>query len=550
LKFVELDLEPVIQAQLAAVNFTECTPVQETVIPSLLEGKDVSALAQTGTGKTAAFLLPMMDRILKSLRGDQHKEFASEEEREKVEKRLFKDWKKGHFVLILVPTRELAEQVYQDFQRFKGESGLDAASVYGGTEYEEQRKKLQAGVQFVIGTPGRLIDLYKTHSLDLRQVRAAVFDEADRMFDMGFKDDMTFILQRVPKDRQILLFSATMNFDVLHTAYRFGSEPVEFNLSKDQVKAENVEDSMFHVGHLDKPRYLLSLIKRDNPQQLIIFSNFKANVERIARFLSKNGVPAMGISSLLTQAQRNRVIQQFKDGTGQNILVATDVAARGLDIKNVDMVVNYELPDDAENYVHRIGRTGRAGASGKAFSFVSDRDVDALMRIEEYLGHKIKVGWMEDTDLVTGFVELPAANDGFEKPKWNRESSGGQRPQGQGQRRPHDNRQNDNRSRGPRHAQGERPPRDQNQASRPPRPSHAGGGSEHRRPHSNANGNPNQRNGQGQSRDFKKHQKPKNTQPNQKNPQTKPAEFKRRPLKKPSNSLVGKVSKFFKNLFS
>ncbi len=559
MKFTELDLDPLIQAQLSSVGFAECTPVQETVIPSLLEGKDVSALAQTGTGKTAAFLLPMMDRIIRSMRGDQLKEYASEAEREAAEKRLFKDWKKGHFVLVLVPTRELAEQVYQDFQRFKGNTGLEAASVYGGTEYEEQRKKLQAGVQFVIGTPGRLIDLYKTHSLDLRQVRATVFDEADRMFDMGFKEDMTFILQRVPKDRQILLFSATMNFDVLHTAYRFGSEPVEFNLSKDQVKAENVEDSIFHVGHTDKPRYLLSLIKKHNPRQVIIFSNFKTNVERISRFLSKNGIPALGISSLLTQAQRNRVIQQFKEGTGQNIMVATDVAARGLDIKNVDLVVNYELPDDAENYVHRIGRTGRAGASGKAFGFVSDRDVDALGRIEEYLGHKVPVGWVEDSELVTDFADLPAANEGFEKPKWNRSEGGGDRQQGRGGPRrsndnrpprggprPHEGRRTENRTDGrtenrPDNRPDNRPPqrRADNRPDLRGRPARA--------PMQNANS---------QNTRPQQNLKPQTSKPRSDNKfpskaaQGKPADLKRRPLKKPSKGLMGKVSKFFKDLFS
>ena len=433
MKFTELDLIEELQTNLQSIGFTECTGVQEQVIPALLEGKDVSALSQTGTGKTAAFMLPMMNRVMRGQRGWAEAEGLTDEEREDRSRRVFKDWKKGQFILVLVPTRELAEQVYQDFYKLRGTTGLEAATIYGGTEYEEQRRKLQANVEFVIGTPGRLIDLYKSHVLDLRQVRATIFDEADRMFDMGFKDDMKFLLQRVPKDRQILLFSATMNFDVLHTAYQFGSEPVEFNLSKDQVKAENVEDQIFHLGQKDKPKYVLSILKKYNPTQVIIFSNFKHNVERIANFLTKNDVPAMGISSLLTQAQRNRVISMFKEASSRSILVATDVAARGLDIKNVDLIINYDLPDDCENYVHRIGRTGRAGATGKAFSLVSDRDVEALTRIEEYLKHKLEQGWMEDSELATGFKEMTFDNDRHDRPAWEdrppRRDSGGGRPE-------------------------------------------------------------------------------------------------------------------------
>jgi ATP-dependent RNA helicase RhlB len=253
-----------------------------------------------------------------------------------------------------------------------------------------------------------LIDLFKEHLVDLKQVRAIVFDEADRMFDMGFKDDMKFILQRVPKERQFLVFSATLNLDVLNTAYQFGANPVEVNVSRDQAKAENVDDKIFHVGQEEKGPHLLSLIKLHKPRQTIVFSNFKMNVPRLTQFLNDNGCPAVGISSLLTQSQRNRVMEQFKGESDHNILVATDVAARGLDIKGVDMVVNFELPDDPENYVHRIGRTGRAGAKGIAFSLVSERDVDALSRVEQYLKHKVEAGFLEEQDLVKDFKAMPS----------------------------------------------------------------------------------------------------------------------------------------------
>lgn len=413
MRFTELDVEPVLQAAVEKLGFEECTPIQESTIPKILMGQDIAGLAQTGTGKTAAFLLPLMDRILKS-----------EKELEKPE-RAFKDWKKNQFVLVLVPTRELADQVYDNFKKLKGESKLQGVAIFGGVSYDKQKEALQKGVEFVIATPGRLIDLYKSHLVDLRQVRAVVFDEADRMFDMGFKEDMKYILQRIPRERQFLVYSATLNFDVLNVAYQFGSDPIECNVSKDQPKADNVVDEIFHIGHEEKPKYLLSLMNINKPRQAIIFSNFKMNVGRITTFLNSNGLGAVGISSLLTQAQRNRVMEQFRGKSDQNIMVATDVAARGLDIKGVDMVINYELPDDPENYVHRIGRTGRAGDKGKAFSLVSDRDVDALARIEDYLKHKIGIGWLENDQIIEDFKEFPRESREVRRPAKKKEAERG-----------------------------------------------------------------------------------------------------------------------------
>lgn len=402
-------------------------------MPLLLEGRDVAGLAQTGTGKTAAFLIPLMERILRSTPTDQ---VLSPEEREKTHQRVFKDWQARNFILVLVPTRELADQVYDNLTKFSEFCGLQGVCIYGGTGYDRQREGLRNNPQFVIATPGRLIDLYKEHQVDLKQVRGVVFDEADRMFDMGFKDDMTYILHRIPRDRQFLVFSATLNFDVLNTAYQFGAEPTEVNISRDQAKAENVKDFIYHIGQDEKPQVLLSIIKNQNPQQAIVFTNFKHSVERLARFLNDNGVHGMAISSLLSQAQRTRVMQQFKTANSLNVLVATDVAARGLDIKGVDLVVNYEMPSDPESYVHRIGRTGRAGANGTAISMVSDRDVEALMRIEEYLKHKVEVSHVDDTNMIKDFVPLSREDFSFRS---------SERPRGQ--------------DRGPR--RGDRPRRDQ-----------------------------------------------------------------------------------------
>lgn len=411
MKFSELHLHPNLVKALEKLNYEECTPIQESSIPHILEGKDIAGLAQTGTGKTAAFLIPLLDRILRATNPPPDSE---------QNKRAFPDWTQQHYILVLVPTRELAEQVSKELEKLRGSADIRSAVVYGGTAYDKQIDSLKARCEFVIGTPGRLIDLNKNHALDLNQVRAVVFDEADRMFDMGFRDDMKFLLRRIPKERQLLVFSATLNFDVLNTVYSFGSQPVEINISRDQAKAENVKDELFHIAQEEKPQYLLSLLNKYKPKQVVVFSNFKNNVDRVAKFLSANGYPALAISSLLTQAQRNRVLDQFKAENHLNIMVATDVAARGLDIKGVDLVVNFELPDDPETYVHRIGRTGRAGAEGRAFSIVSDRDVEALTRIQDYLKHKIEIGWLEDGDIVKDFKSFDQFSSSQEKGSYGR----------------------------------------------------------------------------------------------------------------------------------
>lgn len=393
--FSEIDFVPEIQERLKEIGFVECTPVQNECIPHIQQGHDVAGLAQTGTGKTAAFLLPLMDRILRAKKKMDGKA---------PDLKAFPQWEPQNFILVLVPTRELAEQVYQNVHLLGQGLSISAVAIIGGVSYDNQKRDLKNSVQFIVATPGRLIDLYKEHFIDLRQIKAVVFDEADRMFDMGFKDDMKYILRRIPKNRQFLVFSATLNFDVLNVAYQFGANPVECNISRDQAKAENVKDILYHVGKNDKPKFILSLLKKEQPRQTIIFSNFKHQINSLTQFLNDNGLPAVGISSLLSQAQRTRVMNQFKGESPCNILVATDVAARGLDIKGVDVIINFELPDDPENYVHRIGRTGRAGAIGQAYSLVCDDDVHSLMRIEEYLKHKIEVGWLEDKDLIKEYI--------------------------------------------------------------------------------------------------------------------------------------------------
>lgn len=425
LNFSELSLSTNLLENIKSLGYAQPTPIQEQAIPPILNGSDIAGLAQTGTGKTAAFLIPLIERLLRSeqfIQNPNAPEFAPVIPAEgatattesvtqvssatNIKARVIQDWKPNQFFLVLLPTRELAEQVLENFHSLVKNMPIRGISIYGGTGYDKQIDALKKGVQFVFATPGRLIDLYKEHLVDLKQVRGIVFDEADRMFDMGFKDDMKYILQRVPTDRQFLVFSATLNLEVLNTAYQFGASPVEINISRDKTSADNVKDFLYHVGDGEKPQHLISLLKKNNPKQAIIFTNYKHNVERVAQFLSQNKFPAIAISSLLTQAQRTRVISQFKESNDLNIMVATDIAARGLDIQGVDLVINYDLPSDCETYVHRIGRTGRANSLGTALSLCSDKDVESLYRIEEFLKRKIENQFLEDSELIKDFKDF------------------------------------------------------------------------------------------------------------------------------------------------
>ena len=423
MKYAEFNLDTRLQNAIDQLGYTETTPIQEQAIPHVIAGRDISGLAQTGTGKTAAFLIPLIERILKS-------------ETDPASERAFADWKPFQCILIMVPTRELADQIHENVEKLTLGCGLKSHAFYGGTGYEKQKEALKNGLHFIVSTPGRLIDLFKEHHVDFKKVRAVVFDEADRMFDMGFKDDMKFVLSRIERTRQFLVFSATLNFDVLNTAYQFGADPVEINISRDQTKADNVKDALFHIGNNEKPQHLLSIMKRENPRQTIVFTNYKSNVDRIANFLTTNGIHAMGISSLISQAQRNQVIGDFKAENNKNVLVATDVAARGLDITDVDLVINFEMPQDAESYVHRIGRTGRAGAEGKAFSFISEKDVESLSRVEDYTKKKIDIGFIEDADLIKDYKPMRSEEfgfkKGFERDNQRGQDSRGPKPRGAG----------------------------------------------------------------------------------------------------------------------
>jgi ATP-dependent RNA helicase RhlB len=376
MKFTELDVpEPVLQG-ISAAGFTDCTPIQEKALPFALAGKDVAGQAQTGTGKTAAFLIAIFTRLLRN------------EEPGK---------KKHPRALILAPTRELVVQIEKDAQLLGIHAGFDIQAIYGGVDYMKQRNALKEGVDIVIGTPGRLIDYLKQNVYSLKNIEALVIDEADRMFDMGFIADLRFILRRLPPfdKRQNMLFSATLNRRVMELAYEFMNLPEKVSISPEQVTAERVTQVLHHVASKEKFPLLLGLLRKEGMERTMIFVNTKREAEFLHDRLNANDFPCRVISGDVEQKKRLRILEDFKEGR-LPVLIATDVASRGLHIEGVSHVINYDIPHDAEDYVHRIGRTARAGAEGKAISLADEEGAFYLEAIEEYTRQKIPVEWVDD----------------------------------------------------------------------------------------------------------------------------------------------------------
>jgi ATP-dependent RNA helicase RhlB len=361
-----------------AVGFTTCTPIQERALPLALAGKDVAGQAQTGTGKTAAFLITVFTQLLKH-----------------------PGRKDGPRALIVAPTRELVVQILQDAQGIGEFTGLTFHAVYGGVDYAKQRELLRDGVDILVGTPGRLIDYFKQRVYTLRHAEVLVIDEADRMFDMGFIADLRFLLRRLPPydQRQSMLFSATLNWDVMELAYEHMNDPVKVAVEPERITAENIEHVLYHVGRHEKFPLLLGLLKREQPERTLMFVNTKREAEWLTQRLADNGFHAGALTGDLHQRVRLRVLREFKAGT-LPILVATDVASRGLHIEGVTHVINYDVPQDSEDYVHRIGRTARAGASGKALTLACETYVMALEGIEGLIGFRLPVVHVEDHMLV------------------------------------------------------------------------------------------------------------------------------------------------------
>jgi len=352
-------------------GFSFCTPIQAETLPVALAGKDVAGQAQTGTGKTAAFLLATLQRLLKN---------PPSPKRKKTDPR----------AIMLAPTRELAVQIHKDAEVLAKYTGLKLGLVYGGTGYESQRNQLEAGVDILIGTPGRLIDYYKQKVFGLDAIEVVVLDEADRMFDLGFIKDIRYVLRRMPppEKRQGLLFSATLSCRVTELAYEHMNNPQEIKIESDKVTADNVKQTCYMTANEEKIPLLIGLLRHMDPHRTIIFVNTKREADRIWGFLEGNGLHAAILSGDVPQNKRLSLLRDFQKGD-LPVMVATDVAARGLHIPDVSHIINYDLPEDAEDYVHRIGRTARAGASGDAISFACENYSFSMPEIEAYIGHKL-----------------------------------------------------------------------------------------------------------------------------------------------------------------
>jgi ATP-dependent RNA helicase RhlB len=371
-RFDELDLPAELQSALAEAGFIYCTPIQERTLPISLSGRDVAGQAQTGTGKTAAFLVTVITRLLAFADRDPHLPSA----------------------LIVAPTRELSHQIYQEACTLCRHTNLKIAEVVGGVDYKQQAEILRRGVDIIICTPGRIIDYFRQGIFKPAGIKILVIDEADRLFDLGFTKDMRFLLRKLPlyEKRQSMLFSATLSYRVLELTYEYMNLPEFISVTPESITVEGIEQQLFHVGSDKKLELLLGLLKREDWNRVLIFVNTKVGVDWLTMKLKGNGWPAEKITGDLPQRKRFRLMEQFKKGQIK-ILVATDVASRGIHVEDISHVINYDLPQDSENYVHRIGRTARAGKTGKAFALACEEYVYHLEPLEEMLGYKIPVVW-------------------------------------------------------------------------------------------------------------------------------------------------------------
>lgn len=397
MKFTELKLPEAVQRGVSDADFAHLTPVQEESIPLALAGKDVAAQAQTGTGKTAAFLIALFCRLIKS------KEPTNNNPR----------------ALVMAPTRELVVQICNDAELLGRHTGLKVQPIFGGMDYAKQRQALKDGVDIVVATPGRLIDYYKQRVFSLKRVEALVIDEADRMFDMGFIKDLRYLLRNLPAydKRQTMLFSATLSPQVMELAYEFMDLAERVEIAPDQVTADGIDQVLYHVSRREKFPLLLGLLRREaGVERVLLFVNTKAEAERLNALLQANNVASELLSGDIPQKKRMRILDQFKLGSLTH-LVATDVASRGIHVDNVSHVINYDLPQDREDYVHRIGRTARAGAVGRAISFADEETVYVLDEIEDFLGFRIPSEMPGDEDFEFKFKRPQAKRKRLVKAK-------------------------------------------------------------------------------------------------------------------------------------
>jgi ATP-dependent RNA helicase RhlB len=370
--FDTFDLPEPVRRGIEEAGFTRCTHIQALALPIALSGRDVAGQAQTGTGKTAAFLIATFNRLL-----------GEPPDADRRANQIL--------ALILAPTRELAIQIHKDAVLLGKHTGLRLGLAYGGTDYDKQRQQLAEGVDILIGTPGRIIDYFKQKVFDMKRVQVMVLDEADRMFDLGFIKDIRFLLRRMtpPAERQSMLFSATLSHRVMELAYEHMNNPEKVQTEDEQVTAERVRQVIYYPANPEKIPLLLGLLKRIGPSRSMVFVNTKHMADKLMAWLKGNDIKAEVLSGDVPQVKRQRLLKQFENDEF-HVLVATDVAARGLHIPDVSHVFNFDLPQSGEDYVHRIGRTGRAGAEGDAISFACEASAFTLPEIEQYIGFKIE----------------------------------------------------------------------------------------------------------------------------------------------------------------
>src|ERR1700724_33652 len=390
LTFESLDIPESLKRGIADLGYIRCTPIQAQTLPVALAGRDVAGQAQTGTGKTAAFLVALFKRLLT--------------EPIPVNRPL-----NAPRAIVIAPTRELAVQIHSDAEGIAKYTGLKLAIVFGGVDYEKQRRVLEEGVDVLIGTPGRIIDYFKQHVFDLRHIQVAVMDEADRMFDLGFIKDIRFILRRLPHPtlRLNMMFSATLSHRVLELAYEHMNNPELIRIEPDKMTVDRVRQVLYFPSTEEKIPLLMGLLRRIDARRTMVFVNTRRIAEVLERTLTANGFVAQAISGDVPQTKRLKMMRDFHNGDIA-VLVATDVASRGLHIADVSHVFNFDLPNDAEDYVHRIGRTARAGAEGDAISFGCEEYAISLPAIEDYIGNQIPRAAIDVVDLADVTAPPPA----------------------------------------------------------------------------------------------------------------------------------------------
>jgi ATP-dependent RNA helicase RhlE len=379
--FTTFNLHPKIIAGVVAAGFSQPTPIQEQAIPKIMQHRDVMGLAQTGTGKTAAFGLPILHQLMNGQRGRVR-------------------------ALIIAPTRELAEQIHVSLSLLGQQSGLRSVTIYGGIGINPQITKLKKGVEIVVACPGRLLDHIKQSTIDLSQVDVLVLDEADRMFDMGFLPDIRRIIKCLPVKRQTLLFSATMPKEIRHLAEEVLTNPETVQVDT-VAPPSTVSHALYPVPQHLKTDLLLKLLKQTDTESVLVFTRTKHRAKRLGEKLEKSGYKAASLQGNLSQSRRQSALDGFRDGSYQ-ILVATDIAARGIDVSQISHVVNFDIPDTPEAYIHRIGRTGRAARSGDAFTMITDEDVVMVRAIERALSTQLERRKLDDFDYRVPAPERPA----------------------------------------------------------------------------------------------------------------------------------------------